>query len=136
MWGLLLLLPKTIVTIFRYRQALVLENLGLRQQLAVLQRSVKRSRFTNAGHCFWILLYRFWDGWDKVNALMQADTVVRWHRQDFRKYWAWKSRCRSGRSRIDNALRQLIRRMQRANPYWGAPRIHGELLKCKSLDLI
>ena len=111
MLSLLLLLPKTIAAIFRNRQTLVLENLALRQQLAVLQRSVKRPQFTNADRYFWILLYRFWDGWDKVNALMQADTVGRWHRQGFRKYWTWKSRCRPGRPKIDKALRQLIQDM-------------------------
>jgi len=67
---LLLLLPKTSATIFQNRQALALENLVLRQQLAVLQRSVKRPQLTNADRCFWILLYRFWNGWDKVNVLI------------------------------------------------------------------
>ena len=129
MLSLLLLLPRMIVTIFRDRQALMLENLALRQQLAVLQRSVKRPQFTNADRRFWILLYRCWNGWDKVNALMKADTVVRWHRHGFRQYWAWKSRRRQGRPKIDKSLRQLIQNMQRANSYWGAPRIHGELLK-------
>ena len=68
MLGLLLLLPKTIATIFFDRQALVLENLALRQQLAVLQRSVKRPKFSNADRYFWMLLYRFWNGWDRVAA--------------------------------------------------------------------
>ena len=71
---------------------------------------------------------QFWAGWRESLHIVQPETVVRWHRQGFRYYWRWKSRHR-GRPRIDPEIRQLIRRMCRANPLWGAPRIHSELLK-------
>src|SRR5262245_24534322 len=78
---------------------------------------------------FWVLLSRLWRSWRDSLQIVRAETVVGWHRQGFRRYWAWKSRRRSGRPVIDTELRDLIRRMSRANPLWGAPRIHGELLK-------
>ncbi len=77
---------------------------------------------------FWVLLSRICSGWRASIHIVQAETVVRWHRHGFRYYWRWKSHCR-GRPKIDPEIRDLIRRMCRANPFWGAPRIHGELLK-------
>lgn len=74
------------------------------------------------------MLSQIWAGWRNCLHIVRPETVVRWHRQGFRYYWRWKSRPR-GRPRIDPAIRYLIRRMCRANPFWGAPRIHGELLK-------
>jgi putative transposase len=100
----------------------------LRQQLGVLRRSVKRPRLTNTDRAFWVLLQRSWAGWHQVLAVVQPATVIRWHRTGFRKDWRWKSRRRPGRPRVDTEIRALIRRMARAN-LWGAPRIHGELLK-------
>jgi transposase InsO family protein len=110
------------------RRDLALENLALRQQLAVYKERHPRPRLTDADRRFWVLLSRIWRGWRATLHIVQPDTVVRWHRQGFRCYWRWKSRKR-GRPAIDPEAIQLIRRMCRANPLWGAPRIHGELLK-------
>ena len=74
------------------------------------------------------MLSRIWSGWRGALHIVQPETVIRWHRQSFRYYWRWKSRDR-GRPRLDPEIRRLIQRMCRANPLWGAPRIHGELLK-------
>jgi len=78
---------------------------------------------------FWIGLRRFFSGWKNVLLIVKPDTVVAWHRASFRWYWRWRSRQRPGRPRITNELRDLIRRLAQENPGWGAPKIHGELLK-------
>jgi len=83
---------------------------------------------TNADRRFCVLLSRIWSGWRTSLHIVQPETVVRWHRQGFRYYWRWKSQ-RRGRPKADSEIRALIRRMCRANPLWGALRIHGELLK-------
>src|SRR5215470_982649 len=108
---------------------LALENLALRQQLAVWKARQPRPRLREMDRIFWVLLSRLWTSWRHSLRLVRPETVVGWHRQGFRLYWAWKSRRRRGRPRIRTELRDLIRRMSRANPLWGAPRIHGELLK-------
>jgi transposase InsO family protein len=77
---------------------------------------------------FWILLRRFWSLWKDVLVIVKPDTVVGWHRAGFRRYWRWRSRQRGGRPRISEEIRDLIRRLARENPTWGAPKIHGELL--------
>ena len=123
------ILAKTLQSALDCRQDLVLENLALRHQLAVLTRSGDRPRFRPADRLLWIALRWFWDRWRDSLVLVHPATVVRWHREGFRRYWAWKSRRRSGRPRVDPDLVRLIRRMATANPLWGAPRIHGELLK-------
>jgi transposase InsO family protein len=107
---------------------LVLENLALRQQLAVLKHRTKRPKLTNADRAFWVLLSRLWTDWQDALILVKPETVIRWHRKGFKLYWTWKSRNRGGRPRVDVEIRTLIRRMARENPTWGAPRIHGELL--------
>ncbi len=111
------------------RRHLVLENFALRQQLAVLAASGSRPRFHPADRLIWVCLRRLWNGWREVLVLVQPATVVRWHREGFRRYWERKSRRRPGRPGIDSELRSLICKMATANPFWGAPRIHGELLK-------
>ena len=109
---------------------LVLENLALRQQLAVLQRSVKRPRLRRRDRFFWVLLSRIWSNWRSALTIVKPDTVVCWHRKGFKLYWRWKSRKRGpGRPPVSPEIRQLIRTMAEANPLWGAPHIHGELLK-------
>jgi len=108
---------------------LALENLVLRQQLAVWKARQPRPRLTEMDRIFWVLLSRLWTSWRDSLQVVRPETVVGWHRQGFRRYWAWKSRHRRGRSMISTELRDLIRRMSYANPLWGAPRIHGELLK-------
>jgi putative transposase len=117
-------------SLFKSRRELLLENLALRQQMTMLRQSVKRPRATVADKVFWILFSRYVDGWRKLLYSLHPDTVVRWHRQGFRYYWRCKSRGRKpGRPAIDADLRKLIREMQTTNVGWGAPRIHGELLK-------
>ena len=115
-------------SVFRSRRALVLENLALRHQLYVLQRPRSRVCVKNRDRLFWVVLSRFWRDWRKPLTIVQPETVVRWHRQGFRLYWRWKSRHR-GRPRTSPEIRDLVRRMALENPLWGAPRIHGEMLK-------
>ena len=110
----------------RSRTTLALENLALRQQLAVLRRSVKRPRLRPGDRAFWVLLRRFCPDWRSHLILVKPDTVVRWHRLGFRLFWRWKSR-NGGRPRIDHELINLIRRMSRENATWGVPRIQSEL---------
>ena len=119
----------TLRSIVRTRRELALENLALRQQLAVWKARQPRPRLTAIDRLFWIVLSRLWKSWRRSLQVVRPETVVRWHRQGFRRYWAWKSRRRRGRPAMRTELRELIRRMSRANPFWGAPRIHGELLK-------
>ncbi len=126
---LLCALLATARSILKSQRELALENLALRQQLAVLKRTTKRPTLTNTDRAFWVALSRLWTGWQHALILVKPETVIGWHRKGFRLYWTWKSRNRSGRPRIDAEIRSLIRRMARENPTWGAPRIHGELLK-------
>ena len=96
----------------------------------MLRKSVKKPRPSVADKLFWILFSRYVDGWRKILYSLHPDTVVRWHHEGFRRYWNWKSRRRRvGRPPIDTEIRKLIRQMQATNMGWGAPRIHGELLK-------
>ena len=127
---LLQVAAEILLSIFKTREKLILENLALRQQLAVLNRSIKRPQLTRSDRMFWVLLSRFWSHWSETLLIVQPETVVRWHRQGFRRYWAWKSRVqRLGRPSINPTIKELIRTMSQVNPLWGAPRIHGELLK-------
>jgi putative transposase len=115
---------------FRERRDLALENLALRQQLGVFKRKKRAPRLKRKDRLFWVILSRIWPRWQKVLHLIKADTVVGWQRQGFRIYWARISRRKSaGRRPVSSEVRALIRKMSQANPYWGAPRIHGELLK-------
>jgi putative transposase len=126
MWSLL----RSLLSALKTRRSLSLENLALRQQLAVLRSSVKRSQLSNVDPGFWVLLRRIWTDWERVLVIVKPETVVRWHRAGFRRYWAWKSRRRRpGRPGVAPELRKLIRDISRANPLWGAPRVHGELTK-------
>ena len=111
---------------FLSRATLALENLALRQQLAVLRRSVKRPRLQSRDRAFWVLLRRFCPDWRSHLILVKPDTVVRWHRRGFKLFWRWKSR-NGGRPRISREVMDLIRRMSRENPTWGVPRIQSEL---------
>jgi transposase InsO family protein len=96
----------------------------------MLKPSVKRPQVSPADRLFWILFSKYVDGWRTMLHALHPDTVVRWHREGFRQYWTWKSRRqRPGRPPVDKEIRKLIRQMQSANVGWGAPRIHGELLK-------
>jgi len=114
---------------FVWHLSLAAENLALRQQLAILQHSVKRPKLRPRDRVFWALLSRLWSNWRSALAIVQPETVIQWHRQGFRLYWGWKSRAgNTGRPCIQRELRDLIRRMSRENPTWGAPRILSELL--------
>jgi putative transposase len=125
---LLLVLLASLRSAVRSRSDLVLENLALRQQLAVLARRRPRPRVDDADRWFWIALRRVWSRWSETLLVVRPETVVRWHRAGFRRYWAWLSRRRSpGRPPTEPSVRELIRRMAADNPTWGAPRIHGEL---------
>ncbi len=123
-------LVPALISAFKARRELALENVALRQQLAVLRRSVKRPRLSKVDRGFWVLLRRIWTDWESVLVIVKPETVGRWHRCGFRRYWAWKSRRRRpGRPGVAPEIRELIRNMSRANPLWGAPRVHGELAK-------
>ena len=109
----------------------MLENLALRQQLLALHAKRPRRRLGSVDKVFWVALRKLWSGWKKPLLLVTPETVVRWHRLGFRLYWSWLSRTRhaAGRKPLSREVRDLIFRMVAENPTWGAPRIHGELLK-------
>ena len=128
--GMISSLVPALISAFKARRELALENVALRQQLAVLRRSVKRPRLSKVDRGFWVLLRRIWTDWESVLVIVKPETVIRWHRCGFRRYWTWKSRRRRpGRPGVAPEIRELIRNMSRANPLWGAPRVHGELAK-------
>src|SRR5262245_51671852 len=111
------------------RARMGIEILALRHQLNVLQRSVPRPKLRSTDRWLWIVLVRLWTDWRSPLIIVKPETVIGWHRQGFRLYWTWKSRHRVGRPSLSPEIRQLIRTMSEANPLWGAPKIHGELLK-------
>jgi transposase InsO family protein len=116
--------------LFRSQASLEAEILVLRHQLNVLRRrSLKRPTFSNLDRLIFAGLYAVAPRILSALAIVEPQTVVRWHRAGFRLFWRWKSQSRSGRPRIPLEIRRLIREMSLANPLWGAPRIHGELLK-------
>jgi putative transposase len=121
----------TVSSIVRSRTALELENLALRHQIGVLQRSArKRPKLNLLDRLFWAWLSCVWSDWRSALAIVQPETVMAWHRRGLGLFWAWKIRQgQPGRPTLPRDVRDLIRRMCRGNPTWGAPRIHGELLK-------
>ena len=128
MLRLVLMLLRCLRSALRSHADLALENLALRQQLAAFAHSGRRPRIRATDRLFWIALCRWWSGWLEVLIFVKPETVVRWHRTGFRRYWRWLSRRRRpGRPAIGRDVRELIRRMATENPTWGAPRIHGEL---------
>lgn len=116
---------------FQTRTALQVEMLALRHQLNVLKRAQQsRARLSSADRLLWVWLSHFWSGWRSALLIVKPETVIAWHRKGFRLYWTWKSRSgKSKRPETDSEIRDLIHRISLANPLWGAPRIHGELLK-------
>ena len=124
------LLVGAILRLLRTRRRLQLENLALRQQLAVLKRKHARPRLAALDKLFWVLVRRFWSEWKQALIIVGPETVVRWHRSGFAMYWRVISRGRRivGRRRTSKEVRDLIFRMVAENSTWGAPRIHGELL--------
>src|SRR3981189_1095964 len=129
----MLTILSTVVSIFafrfRSRASLELKLIALQHQLAVLRRQrPARPQLSSLDRLLWVWLYRIWPQVIDAMVLVKPATVVQWHRMGFRLYWRWQSR-RPGRPKIGTEIRDLIRRMSKANPLWGAPRIHGELLK-------
>src|ERR1051326_5907501 len=114
----------------RERHDLTLENLALRQQLGALKRRKRIPRLRRKDRWFWVVLSRIWASWRQALHLVNADTVVGWQWKGFRFYWVRVSQRKSGgRRQASSELGALVKRMAVANPYWGVPRIHGELLK-------
>ena len=116
---------------FRTRFDLQAEILALRHQLLVLQRAGRGRRLSlhRADRVLWVWLSHLWYDWRSALLIVKPETVIAWHRQGFRLYWKWKSRHRDGRPAVCAEVRNLVRQMSLANPRWGAPRLHGELLK-------
>jgi len=130
MFRIIWLLVTTVFRCFHDRRTLLLENLALRQKLAVLKRKHSRPRLHTFDKLFWVLARKIWSGWKQALIIVSPETVVGWHRAGFRLYWSAISRTRRllGRKRISKEVRDLIFRMVADNPTWGAPRIHGGLL--------
>jgi transposase InsO family protein len=130
MIALLYFIVAVLVSPFKSKSRLEAENAALKYQVIVLRRKVRgRIRLTNGDRFFFVQLYRWFPSVLKVIAVVRPETLVRWHRAGFRCYWRCKSRLRGGRPQLETELRALIRQMSVENPLWGAPRIHGELLK-------
>jgi transposase InsO family protein len=118
-----------VVDLFKSRCRLEAENLFLRHQLSIaLRRVPSRLRLRGSDRALLVWMTRLWPGLLGAAQVVQPETILRWHRAGFKAFWRWKSRKRAGRPKIDRGLRDLIRRMSRENPTWGASRIHGELL--------
>jgi hypothetical protein len=130
MEDLLKLIRYFVVGLFRSRTVLEAEIVALRHQLNVLRRKApNRLVFSNFDRLVFASLYRLVPGILNALAIVKPEKVIRWHRAGFRLFWRWKSRSRGGRPKVPLEIRQLIRDMSLANLFWGAPRIHGELLK-------
>ena len=115
---------------FKSRHRLEIENLYLRHQLNIaMRRIVHRLRLRRSDRTLLVWMTWLWPDLLSVSRVVRPDTILRWHRAGFRAYWRWKSRGQPGRPKISRELRELIRQMSRENRLWGAPRIHGELLK-------
>ena len=124
------LLRWILLDLFRSRSSLEGEVIALRHQLNVLRRRTpKRPALRSFDRLIFILLYRLAPTVLDAMTIVRPETIMRWHRAGFRSFWRWKSRRRPGRPKVPLEVRQLIREISLANPLWGAPRIHGELLK-------
>jgi putative transposase len=109
---------------------LLVENMALRQQLAIFKKQKPRPRLRKRDRIFWVLLSNFWKDWRICLKVVRPETVIRWHRHGFKIFWSYKSKSKkSGRPKIDPEMKSLIIKIAKENPLWGAPRIHGELLK-------
>src|SRR6266853_1654512 len=130
MIGFLILFLHVLISPFRTQARLEAEIVLLRHQLGVLrQRVPSRPKLTLADRLLFVWLYRLFPSVLDAVTVVRPETVIRWHRTGFRLYWRWKSRNRGGRPKIPGEVRRLIREMSLANRLWGAPRLHGELLK-------
>src|SRR5437870_12128201 len=130
MFAIIHLLATFIADLFESPRRLEVENLFLRHQLNVaLRRAPQRVRLRAGDRALMVWMIRRWPSLLGLSRIVQPDTILRWHRCGFRAYWRWKSRGRPGRPRVSRELRELIQRTSKENALWGAPRIHGELLK-------
>jgi transposase InsO family protein len=131
MFRVLPVLAAALSSLLKSRASLQLENLALRHQIGVLQRSAKkRPKLTAADRVLWAWLCEVWRDWRSALVIVKPETVIAWHRKGFRLFWTWKTRHgRVGRPTVPRNVRDLIRRLSRENPLWGAPRTQGELLK-------
>jgi transposase InsO family protein len=130
MHNILISLFSALVAGFRSRLVLQTEILALRHQIIVLKRSVNRPKLQPWDRFLWIWLLRFWPKWRSALIIVKPETVISWHRKGFRMFWTWKCRHgKTGRPGISKHVRDLVRTMSKNNSLWGAPRIHGELLK-------
>ncbi len=125
----ILALLAAVRVFIRSRHDTALEILALRQQVAVLKRKRPRPRLNPWDRMFWAALRQIWSRWSEVLVVVKPETVVGWHRTGFRLFWKWRSRARGGRPKTNAEIRTLIRRLAEENSTWGAPRVHGELLK-------
>ena len=115
---------------FKNQSALAIENLALRQQLHIYHHSKKRPKIRLCDRLFWVLISRLWSEWKNSLIVVKPETVIGWHRKGFKLFWTWKSRRkRPGRPSIPLEVRNLIKQMAKENPTWGAPTIHGALIK-------
>ena len=114
---------------FKSRTQLQLEIVYLRKQLEILTRTTSKPRLLRSDRFFFSVLTKILDSWKSTLLIIKPETVIRWHRQGFRLYWRWKSRSALGRPKIPKELINLIKQIASENPLWGAPRIHGEILK-------
>ena len=126
----LTLIGALVANLFKSRHRLEVENLFLRHQLSIaLRRAPHRVHLRGCDRALLVWLTWFWPSLVGLSCVVQPETILRWHRAGFRAYWRWKSRGQPGRPKVSRELRELVRRMNKDNPLWGAPRIHGELLK-------
>lgn len=129
MFAILNALRRFVADRFKSRLRLEAENLFLRHQLNIaLRRAPPRLRLCGIDRALLVLMTRLWPSLLGVFQVVQPETILRWHRMGFKVFWRWKSRNRAGRPKIDCGLRDLIQRMSKEKPWWGAARIHGELL--------
>jgi hypothetical protein len=129
MFAILHALGMFVADLFKSRSRLEAENLFLRHQLTIaMRRAPPRLRLRGSDRALLIWMTRLWPNLRGMAQVVQPETILRWHRAGFKLFWRWKSRNRAGRPKIDRGLRDLIQRMGRENPLWGASRIHGELL--------
>src|SRR5207253_9185122 len=129
MFAIMHSLAMFVIDLFKSPRRLEAENLFLRHQLSIaLRRAPPRLRLRGSDRALMVWLTRLWPSLLGAAHVAQPETILRWHRSGFTAFWRWKSRNRAGRPKVARELRDLIRRMSRENPLWGAPRIHGELL--------
>ena len=130
MFNAILGLFRVILLVLAGSEQIALENLALKQQMAIFQRTVRRPKIRSMDRLFWICLRKMWKDWKSALVIVRPETVLHWHRKRFKHYWSQLSRHKSpGRPRTNGDIRKLVKTLAEANLGWDAPRIHGELLK-------